>query len=410
MKKYLLVFIISHLATAGVFAGAIQTNYQGQKQSGMGHTGTGLLLDNSSVFFNPGAVSFLDSLRGFSVGGNFIFARTTYLETFPGNYIANTEHKTATPFTLYAVYKFNKEDNWNLSLGLYNPFENKIQWKDDWKGKFLVRETNFKMLYIQPTLSCKLTANWGFGLGLIYATGNYKLRKAIPVQDTAGVYGEELLKGKASGMGFNAGVYFKPNEKLSIGVDYRSAVNAEIKGNADFTVTPSMAADYQNTKFSTQLNLPGTLSMGIGYKVNAKLKLALDINYTKWKSTDSLIINYAENTSKLIDSHTAQKYENSFTFCVGAQYVLNTKWTLRLGSCYDRSPVKNGYFTPEVPDADKLEITLGTTFNVTKRMHVDASLIYIEGMKRTDTNLQNQFGGSFKTKTVVPGISFEYVF
>ena len=393
------------------FAGAIQTNYQGQKQTGMGHTGTGLLLDNSCVLFNPGAVSFLDTARGFSVGGNFIFARTSYLETFPGNYMANTEHRTATPFTLYAVYKFDKTDNWNLSLGIYNPFGNKIQWKDDWKGQFLVREMNFKMLFIQPTLSYKLNDKWGVGIGFIHATGNFRLRKAIAIQDTAGIYGEEQLKGKAHGTGMNAGIYFKAGKKLSIGIDYRSAVTARIKdGTADFTVAPSLATDFTNTKFSTQVNLPQVISLGFGYVVNNKMKLAIDINYTGWRSYDSLSIDYAENTNTIIDSHSARKYENSFTFRIGTQYLLNTKWTLRLGTYYDLSPVKNGYSTPELPDADKLGITAGATFNITKKMHVDASLVYIEGMKRTDTNMQSQFGGTYKTKTVVPGISFEYMF
>jgi hypothetical protein len=43
-------------------------------------------------------------------------------------------------------------------------------------------------------------------------------------------------------------------------------------------------------------------------------------------------------------------------------------------------------------------------------IHVDASLLYIEGMKRTDTNLETDFGGTFKSKAVVPGVSLEWNF
>jgi long-subunit fatty acid transport protein len=42
-----------------------------------------------------------------------------------------------------------------------------------------------------------------------------------------GNYGEGSLEGKASGYGFNAGIYFKATEKLSIGFDYRSQVNVK---------------------------------------------------------------------------------------------------------------------------------------------------------------------------------------
>ncbi|MGQ0827413.1 MAG: OmpP1/FadL family transporter [Bacteroidota bacterium] len=410
MKKFILPLFYFYFSSTIVFAGGIQTNFQGQKQTGMGHTGTGILLDNACILFNPGAVSFLDSLRGFSLGGNFIFARTAYLETFPGTSITQTKKATAAPFTLYAVYKFDKTSNWNIGLGLYNPFSNKIKWADDWTGQFLVRETNFKILYIQPTVSLKLNDKWGIGIGFIYATGNYMLRKGIPIQDTAGHYGEELLRGKANGIGMNAGIYFKVSEKLSIGIDFRSAVNAKIKGYADFVVAHSLTTDFKKTKFSTDINLPQVISVGVGYKVNSKLQLALDINYTGWSTHDSLIINYAENPDKHNDLHAARMYKDSYVFRIGGQYDLTTKWTLRLGSFYDMSPVPNGYFSPEVPDADELGITAGATFYVTKKIYVDASLVYIEGMKRTDSNLQTQFGGTYKTKTVIPGISFGFSF
>ncbi|MBA3707180.1 MAG: outer membrane protein transport protein, partial [Bacteroidetes bacterium] len=286
-----------------------------------------------------------------------------------------------------------------------------VQWEDNWKGQFLIQEINFKMLFIQPTFSYKLNEKFGIGLGLIYATGNYSLRKAIAIQDTTGNYGGANLKGNANGMGFNIGIYFKANEKLSIGIDYRSAVNAAIKsGTADFTVASSAANDYHNTTFSTNLNLPQVFSLGLGYVVNSKFKLALDINYTGWEIHDSMIIDFSENSKKLKDAHEATMYENSFTFRIGGQYLLTKKWATRLGAYYDLSPVKNGYFTPETSDTDKLGITVGATYHVTKKVNIDISMIYIEGMKRTDTNINTQFGGSYKTKTVLPGISLEYVF
>jgi hypothetical protein len=57
----------------------------------MGHAGTGLCMDNATILFNPGAMSFLDSLRGITIGASFIMPRTTYLEPFPGTYTAHIE-------------------------------------------------------------------------------------------------------------------------------------------------------------------------------------------------------------------------------------------------------------------------------------------------------------------------------
>ena len=150
--------------------------------------------------------------------------------------------------------------------------------------------------------------------------------------------------------------------------------------------------------------------MGFGYLLNEKIKLAIDINYIGWKSYDSLIINFKQNTEKLADIHSARMYENVFIFRIGGQYQLTNKWTVRLGSYYDMTPVKAGYFTPETPDVNKIGITSGATFLVTKKVHLDLSLLFIEGIKRTDTNIETNFGGTYKSRALIPGFSLGYYF
>ena len=411
MKRipFILTFFI--LSSSTLFAGGFQVNLQGQKQTGMGHTGTGLLLDNSCILFNPGAVSFLDSLRGISFGASLIFPRTMYLEPYPGTYTANIEPHVGTPITLYAAFNFKKINKLSAGIGVYNPFGSRLEWANDWKGQFLIREIDLKTFFIQPTVSYKLNEKLGIGVGFVFATGSFKLRKGVPIQDSSANYGEGNLEGNASGVGFNAGIYFKASEKLSIGIDYRSQVNVKVeKGTAEFTVPNSVSEFFPETTFSTQLRLPQVATLGIGYVLNSKLKLALDINFIGWKSYDSLIIDFKQNTDKLADIHSARMYENVFIFRIGGQYQLTDKWTVRLGSYYDMTPVKAGYLTPETPDVNKIGITSGASFRVTKKIHLDLSLLFIEGIKRTDTNIETQFSGTYKSRAVIPGFGLQYLF
>ncbi len=411
MKRFTLILTICLLSSTTSFAGGFQVNLQGQKQSGMGHAGTGLLLDNSSILFNPGAVSFLDSLRGLSFGASLIFPRIIYLEPYPGTYTTTIKPNVGTPITLYATFKFKKIKNLSGGIGIYNPFGSRLEWPDDWKGQFLIREIDLKTFFIQPTISYKLNEKLGIGVGFVFATGSFSLRKGIPIQDSLANYGEGNLKGNASGIGFNAGIYFKANEKFSIGIDYRSQVNVTVdKGTAEFTVPNSVAEFFPQTTFSTQLKLPQVATLGFGYLLNSKIKLALDINYIGWKSYDSLIINFEQNTDKLADIHSARMYENVFIFRIGGQYQLTDKWTVRLGTYYDMTPVKAGYLTPETPDVNKIGITSGASFRVTKKIHIDLSLLFVEGLKRTDTNIETQFSGTYKSRAVIPGFSLEYLF
>ena len=392
------------------FAGGFQVNLQGQKQTGMGHTGTGLFLDASSILFNPGALSFLER-NSFIVGGSFIFPSIAYLEPYPGIYTAELVPQVGTPFAIYSSFKTNTESKFTYGLGIYTPFGSSAKWEDDWKGQFLVREINLKAIFIQPTISFKVTDNIGIGAGFIYATGAFGLRKGIPIENASGAYGEAELSGKAAGYGYNAGILFKATEKLSIGLDYRSAVKVAIdNGAATFSVPDAVKEFFPNTSFTTSITLPSVSTLGIGYQLSEKTLLAVDINFIGWSSYDTLSFDFEENTDKLADVASPRAYEDVFIFRIGAQHALNEKAAVRLGSYYDMSPVQSGYLTPETPDADKLGVTAGVTYQFTENFKLDLSFLFIEGKKRTDTNLETDFGGTYKSRAFIPGIGLDFCF
>jgi long-chain fatty acid transport protein len=294
----------------------------------------------------------------------------------------------------------------SFGFGLYNPFGSRVQWEDDWKGQFLLREISLRTFFYQPTLSYKFSDKLGIGLGYIFANGDFNLRKGIPIQDSAGIYGEANLSGKASGQGFNAGAYYKINDGFSIGINYRTSVKVKVEnGAADFTSADAVSQYFQDSTFNTQLNLPSMTSIGVGYSMNNKIKIALDISYVGWKSYDSLQIDFTKNSDKLADVASPRLYKNTFIIRTGLQFQLNDMFTIRAGAYYDQSPVKDGYLTPETPDSDKIGISTGLSLNFKKWLYIDASILYVEGLKRTDTNIETQFEATYKTKAVIPGVN-----
>jgi long-chain fatty acid transport protein len=410
MPKQLLLFLSITFSISLLHAGGFQVNAQGQKQMGMGHTGTGLCLDAASIFFNPGAIGFQDSKWMFSAGSTFLIPRTEYLEAAPGTYTATMVHHVGTPFEVYASWHSTKFPHLSAGIGVYTPFGSRAEWPGDWKGQFLIREIDLKTIFIQPTVSWKVNDHIGIGVGFVYATGDFSLRKGIPVQDSTGAYGAATLNGAASGIGFNAGIFFKINEKWSAGFSYRSNVNVKVEnGTSEFVVPSSLAEYFPNTTFSTSIKLPDVISGGVGYTTD-KWKFAVDVNVIGWKSYDTLRIDFATNTDKLEDLHDPRCYKNVFISRIGAQYHLNDHFDLRAGMYYDITPVKDGYLTPETPDANRVGITCGTTIHFGQKFSTDISLLYIEGMKRTDTNLETGFSGTYKSRVVAPGIGLNYSF
>ena len=209
----------------------------------------------------------------------------------------------------------------------------------------------------------------------------------------------------------NAGIYFRPVKKLSLGISYRSRVTMRVKkGDAEFSVPGYLSDYFPATSFDANLNLPKVFNFGIGYHLNEKLKLAIDLNWIGWSAYDSLQINFKDNTDKLEDISSARKYKDVFIFRLGGEYKLCHRMAVRAGGYYDMSPVPDGYVTPESPDANRIGITLGTSIVINSHLTIDASILYNETSERTGTNLETQFGGTFKTKTIVPGIGIEYEF
>ncbi|QJD96914.1 long-chain fatty acid transporter [Mucilaginibacter robiniae] len=406
-KLLLLLFMASPFM---VSAQGFQVNLAGQKQIGMGHTGTGLVQDGAAVFFNPGAVAMLPQ--------NYVQAGTSPLlfkSVFNGTGTTNeyrTANKIATPFEGYAVYG-PKSAPWKVGLGVYTPFGGLTDWGSNWQGKYVLESLNLKSIYFQPTLSYKITNYLSIGAGFVYDRGIVDLKRAIPLADANGQDGQAKLSGSGHGYGWNAGIFLKPLEKLSIGVSYRSKVTTTIsKGDAIFTIPSSLQAMFpQPNTFYASIPLPATTSVGLGYYPNKQWTIAADASFVNWSVYKSLDFDYANNTSVLADTHSPRDYKNAVSLRGGAEYkgINNlSKWAIRAGGGYTSAAAQAGYVTPEVPDAKRYYLTAGLGYKAASHLDIDFSFEYEHLFSRTQTNMESNLSGTFKSNVYIPGISLAY--
>jgi long-chain fatty acid transport protein len=406
MKKILIVMSLSTMS-AFTYAAGYKVGLQGIKQIGMAHAGTGLALDASSIFFNPGALSY--SPNQVILGGTLLMPRVQYLDNSTQT-ITNADPGTGTPFALYGSYGISKK--LVAGLGIYTPFGSTLAYPKGWTGAQTLRSISLKAVFIQPTISYKLNKDLSIGAGFIYSTGSVNLQRDIlALQNQNGTYPSTVLDAKASGMGFNAGVYYQKN-KLSAGLAYRSNVNMDAdNGNATFNDIPaSAAANFVNTTFKTSLPLPAELNLGLGYKLNSKTTIAADLNYAFWSKYDSLRFDFTTNTPAVKDVADPRLFKNALAVRLGANYMLNKKVDVRGGVFYDQSPSQDGYVTPETPDNNRLGFTLGTSYKITRDLGVDAAFLYQNVAARTQKNLVSNLDGTFATKALGISIGFSYAF
>jgi long-chain fatty acid transport protein len=404
--RNLSVLVFIFCLPVSFLAQGFQVNFQGQKQQGTGLAGTGLYVDGSSLFFNPGAVAFGNE-NSINVGVTPIFANVLYVDSATMNGY-RTQNPVGTPFQAYGVFQLNDSSNLKLGLAVYTPFGSTVQWDDAWIGRFAVTRLQLRAIFIQPTFAYKINDKIGVGGGIVASTGSVTLQRDLPIQFNDGEYGSAELSGSAFGLGYNLGVLYKPTNQFSIGLNYRSGLRMKVDdGQATFNVPDGLSANFPSGAFASSLPLPSVLTMGLAYKFNHKLTAVLDVNYVGWNTYDTLAFDYAVNTPTLEDTKSARDYKNIFAFRGGITYAAKENLFVRAGGGFGFSPVQDGYVTPETPDGNRFYGTFGVGYQINKNFEIDASLFYTQ-VQRADTNLETNLSGTFFTKAIAPGFSLIY--
>lgn len=406
------------VSTTSVFAGGYQLNLLGQRQIAMGHTGVGMPLDIATIGINPGGLATID-YNEIMLGSTATFINTHYRAPAPSSYVAKTDSPIRTPFSFYASY-VTPVENLRAGIGVYTPYGNALRWEEGWKYRFLLREISLTTIFIQPTLSYRIGERIGVGAGVIFAYGAVNLQRDLPVDALDGETPMVELDGSTTAIGFNAGIYGKVNDRISLGVSYRSQIDMEVSGgDADFTVPMSLSGNFpEGNRFDASLPLPAVLSVGLGLQATNDLRVNLDANLTFWSAYESLVFEFEQNTATVRDLNEPRNFNDRWIFRVGGEYDAGERLQLRLGGYFDPSPVDEGYITPETPDLDRIGVSGGFGFALTPQTKVNASVLLVLSSAREQTEQDameaGTFGsvplGEFKTRAWLPGVSISHRF
>ncbi len=375
------------------------------KATSMGGTFTGLATDASAVFYNPGAMSFREYSQ-IAAGATFNMLSSSYLSPYTGN--TNMSNKLQVPVHLYGIGRLNEK--MSIGISVNTPYNLHTTWDDNWTGRYIVRETHLKALYLQPSVSYKLSDKFGIGGGPVIAFGKTFMTRSVPYNSAGGEIGMEL-DGNSTGYGFNIGLFYQPSDEFTLGLDYRSAVKMNVKdGDATFSNVPASLSDTYpaSTNFETEYTLPSVISAGAAYKLTRELTLCMDVNYTTWNSFDTLEFKF-ENNSHL-NFGMGKNYLNAFAIRVGAQYEINDHIDVRGGFAFDSSPVRNEYVSPDNPDNDRFIFALGGTWHFGEHVDVDLAYMLQNVKEREATNDQYNFGGNYKSLINIFGVTVNYQF
>ncbi|MDO4936740.1 MAG: outer membrane protein transport protein [Sutterellaceae bacterium] len=396
-------------AVAGLVAAACSSAYAGgfmlseQSVTGLGrsYAGAGIVGDDiSAVWYNPAGMTLLSGTQ-FQLGGVFVNldlplkglnGTAAQGETDNGN-------KYIVPIpNLFLVHQMN-EDMW-FGLGITVPFGMATEYKRNSKLNAFGMNSEIKVFDINPNIAWKVNdkVSIGAGISLQYATAHFEAANKMNSDTTSDNFGSAnygRLNADGWAWGANIGVMWSPTDTLRFGLAYRSAVNHHAKGTFRLGEGSFVPGDGKNTDFSgynatvndarASLSAPHNISLTGTWEATESLRLSALIRWTNWASFETLEITGTYPQAPQLGTQTLKKVENhwkdSWLFTVGADYTINSAWTVRAGVGYEISPVDDDkYRTAVIPDTDRLWLSIGTTWHVNENLQGDFGFAWLHGI------------------------------
>ncbi|HTO17075.1 MAG TPA: outer membrane protein transport protein [Edaphocola sp.] len=396
------------LSPLALFGQGYQLNLQGARQVGMGSTGLANPNDATALFTNPGSAVFVED-NGITIGGTAAFSKGTFTDA-NSNVVNHSDNPIVTPFFASGIYG-SKNGKWKYGISVYTPFGSAMKWEPESVGRFETREISLVSVSFQPTVSYKVTEKLGLGVGLSYTYGHVNIQKDVPVQFLNGNFGDANIDAKAGGFGVNTGLYFKATDKLALAFSYRSRIKMEsTSGTATFNVPESIASNFPNQDITATLPLPQVFGVGATYKFCNDFKMNAEVYLSDWTKYDTVRVNYTEqpvageNSSDLV-----RDYKYGYSARVGAEYTPERRYELRAGLMYSVSPIQKGYVNPDVPDANRINPSIGGSYVFSKNFKLDLALL-AEFVNRKDKNVISGIYGTYNFTILLPTIGLTYNF
>ena len=112
----------------------------------------------------------------------------------------------------------------------------------------------------------------------------------------------------------------------------------------------------------------------------------------------------------MLDSSNPREYKNSLITRAGAQWSVTEKLDLRAGFYYDPTPTDEDYFNPETVSLNTAAWTAGLSFRPIEMLSIDISFAQLFGMKAKKSYTPENFSGTYKVITNIPGIGVTFNF
>ena len=419
MKKSAAALVLTGVAaaTSTALAAGFQLTEQSSLGAGRAYAGAGIVGDDlSAVHYNPAGMTLVEGTR-FQAGGVWIGLNADYSSDISGE-SENGRLKGQMIPAGYVTHQVN-DQVW-LGFAMTVPFGMGTEYSKNWEGAD--RGTNAKIYTfdMNPSIAWKVNdfLSIGGGISVQYA-------KAELGMGLSGM-GHGKVEADSWDWGYNFGLMISPTDKLRFGLAYRSSIEHNAEGDTKLSgMKPPLnnILEGQNFGMSTTLETPDTIMLTGTWEATDQLRLSGLIRWANWSKFKELNIEndlpfavesqLGPMASQFKKLSIENDWQDTWLFSVGADYKINSAFTVRGGIAYETSPIdRQETRMAVIPDTDRVWLSLGASWYPTQDLQFDIGGTYLMGVGDKDLyNSKGQKIGKYDSlDAYLLGVQMQYRF
>ncbi len=290
-------------------------------------------------------------------------------------------------------------DQFAIGLAITSPFSFTTNYDANSWVRYTADKTKLRTIDIQPSIAFALSPMIGIGAGVNIEHSDATLSNALPNLSPLLADGHQALKGKGWDVGYSLGVQLHPSSAFDLGLSYKSSIKHTLKGDVVTSgLLGPLAANNRTIGANATFRTPWQAIAGARFKATDALTLNAQVARIGWKKFDAIRLGAPLNAA------IPENYRNTWSVAGGVDYAVTPKWTMRGGVQWDQTPTRDGERDARVPDSDRINFALGTSYKLSDGITIDAAANYIDFKNATiDRTTAAYAGTAAQTPILVNG-------
>jgi len=320
----------------------------------------------------------------------------------------------------FAVWNASPDLKFGLSVTV--PFGARIAYSPGFVGRYQSLVSSLTDVRISLAAAYRINEHLSIGGGPVIDILSTRLTQAVNLGPLSSAFGDAMadFRGSSVGAGFTIGALYEFDDSFRAGLVYRSRVQPTISGTQSVgfspaigVVSPATAATLaaRTGSASTRLSLPDSVSLGFYKQIDEQWAVMADLQWIDWSLVSTLSIIPANHTPATV---LPENWRNTWFGSIGANFRVTERLLLQAGVGYDLSPVTNSNRTTRIPDANRLLLGGGVTYNLLTNVSVQLAVLEVlSGTVKIDNSASPTAGvirGSYDTEvtTVALGMTARF--